>query len=226
MRLIGPIVCGVQVALGLVLALTDCDSCRKGPPLAWCGIAYYAALGILARVPAAIPLARWMMRWACAVHAALVMVMIHHRDLCGWCLASAGVSLPLLVLSTEGDARPPWKWGIEFLSLVLVALAAANLAVGPAPRVPDSSSEPEIVVFRSERCPRCLEFERDVLPRIPREWRVTILQADDYSYVRVTPTIVVRGPSGSRVFEGAPSLETLLDSLPDWHQNTESAKGP
>lgn len=213
MRLIGPIVCGVQVALGLILALIDCGSCQKGPPLGWIGAGYYAVLGAMLLAGSGAGLTRWMMRWAFAVHLALVMTMIRRQEWCGLCLACAALSLPLLFLSMVGDERPAWKWGIEFLPLVLVAFAAVTALLPPPPAFAPAPSKPEVLVFRSGRCPRCVEFEKHVLPKLPPDLKVTLLDADAFDYIRATPTVVVRTPSGNRVFEGAPPVEAILEAL-------------
>jgi hypothetical protein len=154
-----------------------------------------------------------MSRWAFAVHLALVMTMIRQDRYCGLCLASASLSLPLLVLSMAGDDRPAWKWGFEFVPLFLVAFAAVTALVPPSPTFAMAASDPEILVFRSDRCPKCIDFEKKVLPEVPPSIKVTLLDADHYDYIRATPTVVVRGPWGNKVFEGAPSLEMLLEAI-------------
>lgn len=212
MRRAAPILCAVQVALGLVLALADCGACRRGPPLAWLAVAYYAALGVVSTIPRARELARFLSRWAFAVHLALVATMIRRGELCWICAACAAVSLGLLALSMCGDRRPAWRWGLEFLPLVLAAFAVVS-ALAPPPPPGIESSSVEMVVFRSDRCPHCVEFERDVVPRLSPDLKITYLDADRYDFVRFTPTIVIRGPGKHRVFEGVPPLEEIIEAL-------------
>lgn len=212
MRAVALAACAVEIALSLVAALSECGSCRKTPSLAWLGVGFYAALGVAILVPRCRPPAAFMMRWAFAIHLALVATMIRQRDMCVVCIACGALSVPLLLASLVHDESPAWRWGLEFVPIVLAAFAFVSTVVAPPPTFAPSDKT-EIVVYRSDRCPRCIEFEQTVLPRLPKDRKVTLLDADHYDFIRFTPTIVIRGRDKTKVFEGAPDFDEFLKAV-------------
>jgi hypothetical protein len=199
--------CVAEAILSLARALAECDECRRGFPLAWAGAGFYALLAGLCLTPRARSAATLMMQGAFAIHLSLAADMIRRGEFCALCASAGLLSVVLLCCSIAEDRKPAWKWGLEFLPLVLAAFAISSSILPPP--VPESAVD-EVVVFQNANCPRCVEFEREVLSRLPPEVRVKRLDAAEFDFVRVTPTVLIQRQGKRRVIEGACSLEQLL----------------
>jgi protein-disulfide isomerase len=71
-------------------------------------------------------------------------------------------------------------------------------------------------VFRNAQCPYCVELEQRVLPRVrerARPFEERFENAAKFEGVRVTPSILIRGPRGHRWIEGLPDPDRLLADL-------------
>ena len=208
-------ICAVQVALCAIRGLTECPACRSGLPLAWIGAGFYAVMGAAALLRRDPPV-RFMAQWAFAIHLWLVVAMIRRDSICPLCIAAAAGAVALMALSIAGDARPFWRWILEFACILVVA-AAASAHLEPAARPPQVlASATQCVIYRNAHCPYCLQLENQVLPEVRRragEFQVVFLDASEYEFVRVTPTVLVRGPKGQKVFEGLPAADDLVKTL-------------
>jgi hypothetical protein len=208
------LVCVAEIALAMSVALLDCGACRRSPSLAWLGVGFYAALALMIWTPRAQGWCVLLMRFAFVSHMALVLAMVRTGEYCVICLGCAALSIPLVLMSMREDPRPAWKPGLEILPLFLAAWAVTTAMIRPAPVVAEeSAASTELIVFRSDRCPHCAEFERDVIPKIPPDIPVRFLDADRFEFIRMTPTLLIRRPEGNRIIEGAPDLQVLLQAL-------------
>jgi hypothetical protein len=158
-----------------------------------------------------------------AAHAGLVYQMSESGQWCGICVATAAVAAALLAVRLARESwRDEWQDILGSLALILpavnIGLLVAFAVVGVFGNVAmaRASQEAQVTVFESPGCPHCRELdERTLKPLADRYGPWLAIKKEDASAfpVRVTPTIVVRGPKESLVLEGFRDLETLEHAM-------------
>lgn len=216
-----------------VEVLGICGGCETGGPrirlaIASAGLAGYACLALAGELGRA-RLFHVGLAIAAGIHSALVLWMAAAGALCLTCaIAAAGVAT-LLTVSLVWRTLP-WRtlWGLfrgAFVPALLLAGVFAwsaaraeaareteqELAITrgqvfpPRPISVEGALPLRIAVYESERCPYCLEFRADYLPRLKRDFKgrieIRFVDAREATWVRRTPTILVEG---GPVWEGLP----------------------
>jgi hypothetical protein len=211
---------------------SGCDAASlvfPGKNLAAMGLLYYSALLALAigAGPSIVLYAGVLV--ATGVHAGLVAVLVRLGVVCAPCLFTAGAALGALVSAIACDpanafrasvVSPGAAFVVQAWVLLSGALPAAAETKAQAERVVSSelsSAAPlrgkvRMVAYTRPDCGYCIELERDVLPKLRSELgdrlEVERRRAEDLPGIP-TPTIILSGPAGRRLFPGLPPTEDL-----------------
>jgi hypothetical protein len=190
-----------------------CSACETTRwPLALLGAAGYGALSLLT-------LWRRLHGWvtfglsaAAGIHGRLALLMAGSGLWCVPCLLAAGCCVLAFVCCLRRIRRKGW--------LLLPILPALIWPAQPAPAADVAVSRQEeqvhIVVYIQDSCSFCAELRDRVMPVLEREFgsriRVSYRDAREYSIVRRTPTLVLRGRT-TRMIEGLPELSALREAV-------------
>ena len=221
----------------------SCDAAAGilgGRSLGAVGVVFYGFLlaAALARGPSLLVYSGVLA--AAGVHVGLLMVLVHARIFCAPCVGAALCALAALAAAFRCDGsnafRASWvipgaailvQWG-SLLHGALPALAQGRTKAEAAAEEefrapPVAPGDVRMVVYSRPDCGYCLQFDRDVLPGLIREFgkHLEIERRSAESLPGLpTPTLILTGAAQRRFFPGLPESEDLRRTLHDLMEET------
>jgi thiol-disulfide isomerase/thioredoxin len=221
------------------LAGPGCGSCDGlhaafgGRALALAGLAFYAAIAVagLLRGPSLFVFTG--VQIAAAVHGSLLALMFQRGIFCAPCLVTGGAAVAALGVSIRVDPANAFRAGFVLPGVVFAlqswmifsgpaeagheARGAAREAVrGELASPPEPAGRVRMVAFVRPDCGYCRELEDAVLPALRQEFggRISIERRSAEGIPGLpTPTIILLGQDGRKVFPGLPPREELVRAI-------------
>lgn len=225
-----------------------CPSCGAaagmfpGRSLGGAGVVFYALLLAAALGEGPSPLVTSGVLLAAGVHGGLLAVLAKERIFCPPCVGAAVSALFALAFALRCDGSIAFRatWVVPGAALLVQGWALFQGALSPAAQA-RSIAEPEargdfrstpvargdvrMVVYSRPDCGYCIQLDRDVLPGLVREFgsrlRIERRSAEGLPGLP-TPTLLLTGAAGRRVFLGLPDAEDLKAAL---HELMEANDG-
>lgn len=242
--LMGSLAVALLGAVWAYFGASGCGSCSRagellgGKNLAGAGLLYYSTLFALALALGPSLLVYSGVLVAAGVHAGLVAILIHQGIACPPCIltaVAAGVALGGAIACDPGNTTratlvaPGAALAIQawlFLGGVLPTHAESHarleeVAESDLAQAPVAPGKVKMVVYTRPDCGYCMELERDVLPPLENglggRLDVERRRAEELPGIP-TPTIILSGAGGRRLFPGLPptadlrlAIETLME---------------
>jgi len=226
----------VLVALGgavwSALAGESCAECERAAellgdfPLAWMGVVFYAALfGAMARKG----LCREVMlgtQVAAAIHLVLLAMLVRYQVACPSCILTAAGALLAAGFCLAVRPASFRRAYVTIPTVALIALVSFSALKTHADRQrtrvadeavaatidglgPVGAGRARIVIFTRPRCPPCAELTENVLPKLRKEFKESLV-LDEFPAPKglSTPTVVVLGAQRKH-FVGVPPANAL-----------------
>jgi len=218
-----------------------CGSCEaaaqifQGKNLAVVGMAYYGVLFLAAQAFGRSIFVFSGVILAAGVHGGLLAILLHAKVLCAPCLGTALSALIALGAAIRCESWIGYRasWVIPGVALVVqsrlfltAALPQAAEARVSAERIseeefqapPVPRGQVRMVVYSRPDCGYCIQFDRDVLPALVRDFG-PYLQVERRSAENLpgipTPTLILTGAERRRFFPGLPELADLKSTVRD-----------
>lgn len=214
----------------------ECASCGGpaelfgGKKLALLGTIFYGALLALALTRRAGTALFAGIQIACGVHGALLAVLLETRTFCAPCALAGAAAFAALAVAIRLDPAGALRTSLALPAAAVAVQAWAHFAANlpEAQAVAEKAVERELaapappagtvrmIAFVRPDCGYCRVLERDVLPPLAEEFRGR-LSVEERSAEHLpgvpTPTIILSGPAGRRVFPGLPPEEDLREAI-------------
>ena len=218
-----------------------CGSCEtaaqifQGKNLAVVGMAYYGVLLLAAQAFGRSIFVFSGVILAAGVHGGLLAVLLHAKLLCGPCLGTAVSALVALGAAIRCETWIAYRasWVIPGVALLIqcwlfltAALPQAAEARAGAERIseeefrapPVAPGHVRMVVYSRPDCGYCIQFDREVLPVIVRDFgphlEIERRSAENLPGIP-TPTLILTGAEKRRFFPGLPELADLKSTVRD-----------
>jgi len=206
-----------------------------GRTLAVLGTLYYAALLAMALVAGPCLPVFAGVQVAAGVHGVLLVVLWQRGEFCPLCVGTAISAIAALVASIVHEPRNAWRGayvlpGAAFLfqswlilgsgvggTLPPAAQAEIRRTVAEEARSPSSlSGQARMVAFVRADCGYCRILEEDVVPALKRDFGDRLAfepRSAEAMPGMPTPTLVLSGQAGRKVFPGLPPEEDLRAAI-------------
>ncbi|HXX92496.1 MAG TPA: hypothetical protein VEN81_02615 [Planctomycetota bacterium] len=216
-----------------------CGSCQaaaqifQGKSLAPVGMVYYGVLLLAAQFHGPSTLVFSGVILAAGVHGGLLALLFHEGILCGPCLGAAFSALLALAGAIGCETwiayRASWVIpGVVLLIQSWLFLSAATPQAAEARSSAERVSQEEfqappvplghvrMVVYTRPDCGYCIQFDRDVLPALVRDFGLRLhverRSAENLPGIP-TPTLILTGAEKRRFFPGLPELADLKGTV-------------
>ncbi len=226
-------------SLWAALAGTGCAACEGlqalvgGKTLAFLGVGFYALLILLGLIYGPSLPVFVGIQIAGGIHGSLLALMAQREMLCWPCILTAVAAIAALGVSIRLEPANAFRAsfvlpGAAFTLQSFLLLTGASAAVTEARLDARRAVESEVaapwvetgrvrlVAFTRPDCGYCLDLEKRVVPALKEEFgdRLTVEERSASSMPGLpTPTLIIRGRSGHRVFPGLPPLEELARTI-------------
>lgn len=226
-------------SLWAALGASGCGSCEAardfvgGKALAAIGVAYYAILLAAALLAGPCLFVFAGIQIAAGVHGALLAVLFQTGNLCLPCIATGVAAVAALGLSIALEPASAYRasllmpgaaFALQSWILLSGGLAAASGARDRAREAvrselaspPEPAGKARLVAYVRPDCGYCQELETNVLPAIEQEFqgRLAVERRSAENFPGMpTPTLILSGAEGRRMFPGLPPVEDLRRAL-------------
>lgn len=219
------ILLGAQAALSAAAATLEwrytCGACEAGGmSLGLAGLGFYGGLLLSALYAGPNRFLFGAILLGFGVHAMLVAQLVALRMVCAICLAAAGVSGVMTILSIACDRANLGRMAAILPWSILLVLGWGEFSRQTAGAATSAPGPVRMVVYTQSDCPYCDEFRDRFLPRAEQEFgprlQVTFRPAAEMPAIRQTPTILLsrgRRDAPTRVFEGLPPYDALRHAI-------------
>lgn len=207
-----------------------------GRTLAILGTLYYAALLGMALVAGPCLPVFAGVQVASGVHGVLLMVLWQRGEFCPLCVGTAISAIAALVTSVIHEPRNAWRGAyvlpgtaLFFQSWLILMGAGTGGTLPPAAQAevrkamaekvsasPPSRGRIRMVAFVRADCGYCRILEEDVVPALKRDFGDRLAfepRSAEAMPGMPTPTLVLSGQAGRRVFPGLPPEEDLRAAI-------------